>query len=950
MTLVQMGISGACMIAVAAVFRALLIQRLPKRVFLLLWGVILVRLLVPFSISSPFSIYGLLPQKGIWGEEGLNDRETSREAKTWQEIREASGNPEAGESVEHAEEWQELSGISGNPEDAKSAELSFEESGQTLGASAGLEDAEGGQKPGTGQGERAGKSSGIGGLFFREAFRRLVWLLGACMAGVYFCVSYIRCLREFRTALPVEEETAQWWLGEHLTADGRTPGFWHRRVCVRCLDHLRTPLTYGIFRPVILVPKDMDWSDRKASSYILEHEWVHICRLDAVFKLALALAVCVHWMNPLVWLLYCLANRDLELSCDEAVLLKLGEGEKSSYARMLISMEEKKSGLLPLYSGFGKNAIEERITAIMKLHRTSVGALLAAGVLILCVGTVFATSATQDSSQASLRQALTQIPGDEFTREESQKLFDLWVDGYEDMTVAAYQEQLWKMTDSGEYGRLIDRFAQAELVYELPEGQEADALNAFTDYFFHVFSPLTAERWQSRDFGDSLMMSPEGTVDPAVLEYILTLQIKDRDTLTVGSYEAAQPAVHEALSQFLQDRTREELEDQTEMEKLLEQEKQRLVQELDTGQLSLSLSLFYMAPTVDDSSLYAQISEEIRQGWEETLKPYLPFGLTYTCEEDENGEYVILYYQGKEVGGIWDPKAQVWITDHTGTGQYTHRYAPDAPELIAVYEKGSLSGLRQASPEEQRQWDEMREENSRQGRLVEQARTRAEEEAKAEEEDARAEEEARAKEEEIRAARETMPGTREDYDSLLKLQTGDYEQLSLADFNDRLLDWCNEDSERMERVAEDVFLEDYRVSLTEEEKDFVSKTFPLSREENYRMITSLQTNKPEEAAVVGGRNYNRQEEGSGSWCRFYYEFSYEIRDRSRVTVGERDRIVGGLEDALRQFWEETDFKELLSMEEEQVVEYMQDLAEQYSTEQVKLSVDPEHVVLEHRPE
>ncbi|MCI8852760.1 MAG: M56 family metallopeptidase [Lachnospiraceae bacterium] len=916
MTWIQMGISGAAMIGVAAVFRALLLHRLPKQVFLVLWGIILARLLVPFSISSPFSIYGLLGSPE-YVERAMFAGDEERSFG-------ASGNPEYADGIEAP--GGKLPGNFGALEhlsltdDAKESDTANVQEIQTAGAQELYGDH--GQERLTGPKEPVQKSSELASLFLTKDFWGLIWILGTCLAALSFGISYLRCLREFQVALPVEG-TAREWLGEHLTADGRTPGLWRRPVSIRSLNRLGTPLTYGIFRPVILVPRDMDWSDRQAADYILEHEWVHICRMDALFKLFLALAVCVHWMNPLVWLMFHLANRDLELSCDEAVLRRLGEQVKSSYARMLISMEEKKSGLLPLYSGFGKNAVEERITAIMKHHRTSLGALLAAGVGILCVSSVFATSPRQEYGQKDLREALTQIPGDDFTREESQKLFDLWIEGYENMTVSDFQEQLWNMTDTNEYMELIDRFSFAELSWELPQGREADGLDAFIEYFFHVFEPLCAEKWQSRDFGDFIMETREEHGDPGILEYVLTLEIRDRNVLTVGSYEAVPPAVHEALARFLGERTSEELRDEEQMEVLLRQEWERIWEELDTEPaLSLSLSWFYMPPSMDDAFLYSQISAEVQDEWKNRLEPYLPLGLTYTYTEDGNGGYVRMYYEGREVRGIWDEETGEWISDHTGLG----RYDADAVELMAVRENGRLSGLREAAPQEQKEWDELRRENER------------------------ASQEETFREEALRRARETEHGTRQDYDSLLKLRVEGYDKLSLEEFNGKLLDWCNENPEGMERIAEDVFLEDYQVSLTEEEKEFVSRTFPLSREENYRMVTSWQTGEPLKPAWVGSRKWVKQEESTGNWCTLYYQFSYEIPDQSRVTVGERDRLVGGMEKEIRRFWEDSSLQELLAMKEEQVAAYFQRLAEQYSTEQLVISIDEEQVQFEHRPE
>ncbi len=141
-----------------------------------------------------------------------------------------------------------------------------------------------------------------------------------------------------------------------------------RPILVRQSDRISAPLTYGIFRPVILMPKKMDWKNEKQLQYVLSHEYVHNYRYDTVTKLIATLALCIHWFNPFVWVMYILFNRDIELACDESVIRQFGEKSKSAYSLMLINMEATKSGLLPFCNNFSKNAIEERITAVMKIN------------------------------------------------------------------------------------------------------------------------------------------------------------------------------------------------------------------------------------------------------------------------------------------------------------------------------------------------------------------------------------------------------------------------------------------------------------------------------------------------------------------------------------------------------------------------------------------------------
>lgn len=217
----------------------------------------------------------------------------------------------------------------------------------------------------------------------------IVWAVGTAVCAVVFAVAYGRCCREFRASFPVENDVIRRWLQSHPL---------RRTIAIRQSGRISSPLTFGVLRPVILVPKKTDWTDETALRYVLEHEFVHIQRFDVLSKLLLIAAVCVHWFNPLVWVMYVLANRDLELSCDETVLRRFGGDVRAAYARVLIRMEAARGGFAPLCNHFGKTAIEERITAIMKTKRITIVSLGLAALLVAGTVTVFATSAKSGTS------------------------------------------------------------------------------------------------------------------------------------------------------------------------------------------------------------------------------------------------------------------------------------------------------------------------------------------------------------------------------------------------------------------------------------------------------------------------------------------------------------------------------------------------------------------------
>ena len=218
----------------------------------------------------------------------------------------------------------------------------------------------------------------------------ILWLVGVLLLAIYFSISYFRSMRKFRMSIPDNTPYIQNWLTAHQIS---------RPLAVRSSDLISSPLTYGILHPVILLPKKLDRNDQAALKYVLTHEYVHIRRFDAITKILFAAVLCIHWFNPLVWGMYVLANRDTELSCDAWVIRMMGVKNRSSYALMLIKMEERRNGMSALWNHFGKNAISERIEAIMKFKKTSILACTLALALIAGATTAFAAARTDDNME-----------------------------------------------------------------------------------------------------------------------------------------------------------------------------------------------------------------------------------------------------------------------------------------------------------------------------------------------------------------------------------------------------------------------------------------------------------------------------------------------------------------------------------------------------------------------
>lgn len=327
-------LSAAVMILAAFVLRLRFQDKTPRRVFCLLWDLILVRLLVMAELPSPVSIRRFLP---------VLARQTA--------------------------DVSEPSAVSVLAEDAQTVQGLF----------------------------FTGTAVETGTLCRDTVFSlppmpwntvlTVLWLVGALVLAVWLLWGHLRSRRIYAASLPVRDVFVLDWLAAHPL---------RRPVQARSSDRIASPLTCGILYPAVLLPSRMDWQDQDALSWVLAHEHTHIKRFDTLRKGLLAAALCLHWFNPLVWAMYVLANRDIELACDEAVLWD--REDRKSYALALLGMEERRGRWTASGSYFSQNALEERIQAIMKHKHFSVTALVAI-LVVMCLATTVFAAAPEETKQ-----------------------------------------------------------------------------------------------------------------------------------------------------------------------------------------------------------------------------------------------------------------------------------------------------------------------------------------------------------------------------------------------------------------------------------------------------------------------------------------------------------------------------------------------------------------------
>jgi len=216
------------------------------------------------------------------------------------------------------------------------------------------------------------------------ALYQIIWISVMAALLIYFAIKIIRSYKFMREAVSAKE---LFYL-ENYVKDFSL----HRKVTILLSDRITGPLTTGIIRPKIYLPVFMDFDDITQAKHVIYHEMVHIKRFDICMKLIALLTLCLHWFNPLVWVLYIILNHDLELSCDESVLQRINCSEHKAYAYSLLSMAERKTELFTLTSNFSKKGVQERIMRVIQYKTPSLKKKILSIGLVAFMLFVFAVS------------------------------------------------------------------------------------------------------------------------------------------------------------------------------------------------------------------------------------------------------------------------------------------------------------------------------------------------------------------------------------------------------------------------------------------------------------------------------------------------------------------------------------------------------------------------------
>lgn len=199
----------------------------------------------------------------------------------------------------------------------------------------------------------------------------LTWLTGMALLLLYSVISLLRLRRRLVGAVRLEDN-------------------------IYLADYIPSPFVMGLFRPKIYLPSTLTETER---GYILRHEQYHLRRRDHVVKLLSFLALCVHWFNPLVWAAFILAGKDMEMSCDEAVVRELGEDIRADYSASLLSLATGRRIVAGMPLAFGEGDTGGRIRNLLNWKRPQ--PWIIAVCAVVCVGLIALCAANPKGSDTS---------------------------------------------------------------------------------------------------------------------------------------------------------------------------------------------------------------------------------------------------------------------------------------------------------------------------------------------------------------------------------------------------------------------------------------------------------------------------------------------------------------------------------------------------------------------
>lgn len=233
-----------------------------------------------------------------------------------------------------------------------------------------------------------------------------IWLIGAVAMGVVTTAKYFKTRRTiFEFSIPATDAE----IINVYKAVMRDMGI-NRRIDLRISTKFHSPMLFGILKPVVVVP-DSTFSTAELIM-IMSHELMHYKHCDLAIKLISSISVCIHWFNPVVYMLAKSLNSACELCCDESVLERLELDDKKDYGRLIISVIETSLNRTFSYTtamALTEGGIKRRLRKIAEFSRPSMAMRIVGVMLVVSISITSLTAFGIDFAKKVLPEETVKV-------------------------------------------------------------------------------------------------------------------------------------------------------------------------------------------------------------------------------------------------------------------------------------------------------------------------------------------------------------------------------------------------------------------------------------------------------------------------------------------------------------------------------------------------------------
>ncbi|MEG3030082.1 MAG: DUF5301 domain-containing protein, partial [Oscillospiraceae bacterium] len=186
----------------------------------------------------------------------------------------------------------------------------------------------------------------------------IIWVLGMLAMVIYSVISFAKLKKSLVGSVQMKEN-------------------------IYLADHISSPFVMGLIKPKIYLPSALSGSEK---DFIITHEMCHIKRFDHITRILGFVALAIHWFNPLVWIAFILSGKDMEMSCDEAVMKKMNVDIRAEYSQSLLRFATGKKMLHATPLAFGEGDTKGRVKNVLNYKKPAFWVMAVSVIAIVAVG------------------------------------------------------------------------------------------------------------------------------------------------------------------------------------------------------------------------------------------------------------------------------------------------------------------------------------------------------------------------------------------------------------------------------------------------------------------------------------------------------------------------------------------------------------------------------------